>query len=120
MIHEWEPEMLVEIRERYNVNLPRVNSQGEVNIAGKRGCERRKIRGSSLATSPPNGGISQNASSNAPAIPFWGFYRSWHHASLKVKNDSRKKGKLWTGQKWIKSFSTRSTLRVDGSDYGID
>lgn len=29
--------MLVEIRERHNVNLPRVNSQGEVNMRVKEG-----------------------------------------------------------------------------------
>ncbi len=104
--------MLVEIRERHNVNLPCVNSQGEVNMRVKEGISEARLGGQVWRPAPPNGGISQNATSNAPAIPFWDFYRSWHHASFKVKNDSRKKGKLWTGQKWIKSFSTLLISRV--------
>lgn len=45
MIHEWEPEMLVEIRERYNVNLPRVNSQGEVNMRVKESVSEERLGG---------------------------------------------------------------------------
>jgi hypothetical protein len=44
-----------------------------------------------LPTSPPKGGIPQNALSYAPAIPFWGFYRSWPHASFNVKTTQGKK-----------------------------
>ena len=112
MIHEWEPKMLVEIRERYNVNLHRVSSQGEVNMRVKEGVSEERLGGQVWRPAPLMVEFRKMPSSNAPAIPFWNFYRDWHHASLKVKNDSRKKGKLWTGQKWIKGFSIRSTLRV--------
>lgn len=37
--------MLVEIRERHNVNLPRVNSQGEVNMRVKEGMSETRLRG---------------------------------------------------------------------------
>ena len=37
--------MLVEIRERHNVNLPRVNSQGEVNMRVKEGMSETRLGG---------------------------------------------------------------------------
>lgn len=37
--------MLVEIRERHNVNLPRVNSQGEVNMRVKEGMSEARLGG---------------------------------------------------------------------------
>lgn len=37
--------MLVEIRERHNVNLPRVNSQGEVNMRVKEGISEARLGG---------------------------------------------------------------------------
>lgn len=37
--------MLVKIRERHNVNLPRVNSQGEVNMRVKKGMSETRLGG---------------------------------------------------------------------------
>ena len=69
-----------------------------------------------MATSPPKGGIPQNASSYAAVIPLRNFYRDWHYASLKLTNSSSKKDSIMDRKKIDKAFLDSLTLESSMSE----